>query len=112
MKKIYYFNILHTTFTFQFSIGLTIFFLKQYTFQLFTEFECRYDGNILEDFSLPTEDQCKTVCSIVPKCTYYVYDAENGGCECRDSKATQECDLVRGPQKPSYTNDCGVKHWI
>jgi len=78
--------------------------------QTFTEFECRYDGNILEDFSLPTEDQCKTVCSIVPKCTYYVYDEENGGCECRDSKATQECDLIRGPQKPSYTNDCGNPH--
>ena len=74
--------------------------------QLFTEFECRYDGNILDEFILPTEDECKSECLIVPNCAYYVYDNANGGCECRDSKATQECDLIRGPQKPSLSADC------
>merc|ERR1712141_198979 len=78
--------------------------------QLFTEFECRYDGNILHDFVRPSEEDCRTECLSVPNCAYYVYDNVNGGCECRDSKATQECDLVRGPQKPSLTNDCGLNH--
>ena len=65
-----------------------------------------YDGNILDEFILPTEDECKSECLIVPNCAYYVYDNANGGCECRDSKATQECDLIRGPQKPSLSADC------
>merc|ERR1712062_643732 len=74
----------------------------------FTEFECIYEGKLLEDFPLDDEDTCKRSCHGLPQNnTYYIHDADKSLCECRDSKATQECDYIRGPQKPSFTTECG-----
>ena len=65
----------------------------------------------MEDFILSTEEQCKSACSMISKCTYYVYNNDNQECECRDSKDTQGCDLIKAPQKPSLTFQCGVNYW-
>ena len=65
----------------------------------------------MEDFILSTEEQCKSACSMISNCTYYVYNNDNQECECRDSKDTQGCDLIKAPQKPSLTFQCGVNYW-
>ena len=72
--------------------------------------ECIYEGNILEDKIYPTEDLCKSICSVNPKSNYYVYDKENGTCLCLDSKSTLECAIITGPQKPSLSTDCNLNY--
>ena len=71
--------------------------------QVFHKAECIPDGSVLEDFRATDLDDCILMCRHVPRAEFYVYDKLDHGCHCLNSNKTQECDYIRGPDTPSYS---------
>ena len=76
----------------------TLFF---FSFQLFTDGYCRFEGSLLENLEgISSVETCQLACQFDANCKYFIYYKNENVCETMDDDV-YTCDVVRGPQSPS-----------
>ena len=82
-------------------LGRYILKAVSFSFQLFTDGYCKFEGSLLENLEgISSVEACQLACQFDENCKYFIYYKNENVCETMDDDE-YTCDIVRGPQSPS-----------